>query len=39
MAAGTYRVSVWVRDAGSPGTGGTPPATYDAFSAFTYSLV
>jgi spore germination protein YaaH len=39
MAAGSYRISVWVRDAGSPGTGGTPPATYDAFSAFTYSLV
>jgi len=36
--AGSYRFSVWARDASSPGTGGTPPATYDAFSAFAYSL-
>lgn len=35
---GSYRFSVWVRDASSPGLGGTPPATYDAFSAFAYSL-
>lgn len=33
-AAGTYRFSVWARDGSSPGTGGTPPNTYDAFNAF-----
>jgi hypothetical protein len=36
--AGTYRFSVWVRDAGSPGTNGSPPYTYDAFGAFDYTL-
>ena len=36
--AGTYRFSVWARDGSSPGVGGTPPNTYDAFSAFDYSL-
>lgn len=38
-APGSYRFSVWARDAGSAGIGGTPPATYDAFSAFLYSLL
>jgi hypothetical protein len=38
MAAGTYRFSVWARDASSSGTNGTPPNTYDAFSAFNYTL-
>lgn len=38
MAAGTYRFSVWARDASSPGTSGNPPATYDAFNAFNYTL-
>jgi hypothetical protein len=38
MPAGSYRFSVWARDAGSPGTSGTPPYTYDAFSAFQYTL-
>jgi len=38
MAAGTYRFSVWARDASSSGTNGTPPSTYDAFSAFDYTL-
>jgi hypothetical protein len=37
-AAGSYRFSVWARDTSSPGTGGTPPYTYDAFSAFQYTL-
>jgi len=38
-AKGTYRFSVWARDASSPGYSGTPPYTYDAFNAFAYSLV
>jgi spore germination protein YaaH len=38
-AKGPYRFSVWARDASSPGYSGTPPYTYDAFSAFAYSLV
>jgi hypothetical protein len=33
-AAGTYRFSVWARDASSPGSAGT----YDAFSALNYTL-
>lgn len=36
--AGSYRFAVWARDASSAGTGGTAPYTYDAFSAFQYSL-
>jgi spore germination protein YaaH len=36
--AGTYLFSVWARDASSPGTAGTPPYTYDAFSLFQYTL-
>lgn len=36
--AGSYRFSVWARDASSSGTSGTPPYTYDAFSAFPYTL-
>jgi hypothetical protein len=35
---GSYRFSVWARDAASPGTSGTPPNTYDAFNAFVYGL-
>ncbi len=38
LAAGTYRFSVWTRDASSPGANGTAPYTYDAFSAFDYVL-
>jgi spore germination protein YaaH len=38
-AKGTYRFSVWARDASSPGYSGSPPYTYDAFNAFAYSLV
>jgi hypothetical protein len=38
MPAGTYRFSVWARDAGSAGANSTPPNTYDAFSAFDYTL-
>lgn len=37
-STGSYRFSVWARDASSPGSGGTPPNTYDAFSAFQYTL-
>jgi hypothetical protein len=37
--AGAYRISVWVKDASSAGISGSAPYTYDAFSAFTYSLV
>jgi spore germination protein YaaH len=37
-ATGSYRFSVWARDANSPGTSGTSPNTYDAFSAFQYTL-
>jgi spore germination protein YaaH len=36
--AGTYRFSVWARDAQSRGTFGSPPNTYDTFSAFDYTL-
>ena len=38
QASGSYRFSVWARDASSPGASGTPPYTYDAFSAFDYVL-
>ncbi len=38
LAPGTYRFSVWARDASSPGTNGAPPNTYDTFSAFDYVL-
>ena len=38
-AAGSYRISVWVRDASSTGVAGAAPNTYDAFNAFAYSLV
>jgi hypothetical protein len=38
MPVGTYRFSVWARDASSPGTVGSPPYTYDVFSAFDYVL-
>jgi hypothetical protein len=38
QSAGTYRFSVWTRDASSSGTNGTAPYTYDAFSAFNYTL-
>jgi len=36
--AGTYNFSVWARDLNGPGTAGTWPNTYDAFSAFAYTL-
>jgi hypothetical protein len=36
--AGTYRFSVWARDASSSGSNGTAPYTYDAFQAFDYTL-
>ena len=36
--AGSYRFSVWVRDASTSGTNGTAPYTYDSFSAFQYTL-
>jgi hypothetical protein len=36
--AGSYRFSVWARDASSPGTSGTSPNMYDSFSAFQYML-
>src|SRR5260370_41403317 len=32
--AGSYRISVWARDASSPGTFGTSPNKYDAVSGF-----
>lgn len=35
---GTYRFSVWARDASSPGTSGSGANTYDAFSAVPYSV-
>ena len=38
LAPGSYRISLWARDASSPGTSGTAPNTYDTFSAFTYTL-
>jgi len=38
LVPGTYRFSVWARDASSPGTNGAPPYTYDTFSAFDYVL-
>jgi hypothetical protein len=37
-AAGTYRFSVWARDASSSGVNGASPNTYDAFNSFTYTL-
>jgi hypothetical protein len=37
-AAGTYRFSVWARDASSSGTSGSAPNSYDSLSAFTYAL-
>lgn len=37
-AAGMYYFSVWARDASSPGTNGTAPNAYDAFSTFNYTL-
>jgi spore germination protein YaaH len=36
--SGPYLISVWVRDTNSPGTSGTSPATYDAFSTVSYAL-
>ena len=36
--AGSYRFSVWARDAASGGSSGSPPYTYDSFSAFQYAL-
>jgi hypothetical protein len=36
--AGSYHFSVWARDAGSPGTLGAPPNTYDAFQSYAYNL-
>ncbi len=36
--AGAYRLSVWARDASSPGTNGAAPYTYDTFTAYQYSL-
>jgi hypothetical protein len=38
LPAGSYRFSVWARDASSPGTFGNSPNRYDAFSAFQYTL-
>lgn len=38
LIPGSYRFSVWVRDAISPGFNGWPPNTYDVFSAFDYQL-
>jgi hypothetical protein len=38
LPAGSYRFSVWARDASSPGTSGNSPNVYDAFSAFQYGL-
>jgi spore germination protein YaaH len=38
LPAGSYRFSVWARDASSPGTSGNSPNRYDAFSAFQYTL-
>lgn len=35
---GVWRFSVWARDASSPGTNGTAPYSYDAFSAFDYTV-
>jgi len=35
-AAGTYRLSVWVRDAGSAGIYGNSSGTYDAYNASLY---
>jgi len=35
-ATGTYRFSVWVRDASSPGTYGNSSGTYDAYNANLY---
>jgi hypothetical protein len=35
---GTYLFSVWARDASSPGTRGTAPNRYDAFTTVPYRL-
>ena len=35
---GTYRFSVWAKDANSPGLAGSDPNTYDSFSASDYVL-
>jgi hypothetical protein len=35
---GSYLFSVWARDSSSPGTNGTPPNKYDAFSTLQYTL-
>jgi hypothetical protein len=37
-AAGTYHVSVWVRDASSAGTSGNSSGTWDAYNSSQYSL-
>ncbi len=38
LPAGSYRFSIWARDASSSGTNGTAPYTYDSFSPMTYTL-
>ena len=38
LTPGSYLFSVWARDAGSAGTAGTPPNTYDAFGTVPYTL-
>jgi hypothetical protein len=38
LPAGTYRFSVWVRDASSPGATSTSLGTFDAFVGASYVL-
>jgi len=38
-AAGTYSVSVWVRDAASAGTSGNNSGRWDAYASFQYTLI
>jgi hypothetical protein len=38
LAPGTYHLSVWVRDAASPGVNSTMLGTYDAYAPIPYSL-
>jgi hypothetical protein len=38
LAAGTYQVSVWVRDTNSTGTSGNGSGRWDAYNSFSYRL-
>jgi hypothetical protein len=35
---GSYRFSVWARNAASPGINGSKPNTFDSYGAFQYTI-